>query len=886
LDFEPEKTVVSATNNTVTLSGNPTGIKGLYGAYILHKTPFTYEYEIDEVTYTSLDYYDAFTGNTLHIDRPSEGQIVIEGGVEEPVKDTRDSSTVRNFEFYKFTLPDTDVYVADKANFEKALLYVKGRVLMKAKADMTEYEKTENPDDYYDRQQTPDSYSKVEAIGIGLNEIIAPGDEVKLIETENDDDLILTADTLKDPVVTDEDATQIETTWKLINDVPNVLSAFLQKLEAKQNLKRSRNWRVHSTEKENVALIVRGTMTMEDGKELHLDNSKEGGVYANIGTMDIREGDLRLTNTLAWDADGKNGPDGVHIGTLVMGGGHTLYSGDSGYTVDNYNIYATKEGAEVAAGTVDGNLLAEGANLNFYLPNTTKAGDTFLIVKNGIAKIGGSTVAIHMAGGQDPGFVAEDELYLIDVEEKDSENDFVDGDPVNEDAPVEVSLDGQPDNVAESVDVKVGVLLKYAFKLKTSNDRLIAYLEGAAPPSDDDSEPVVTEEENKNDDDNGEDENNSGNNKGKGNPHNKTDDPDGTENPDNTNTGNENPQDPVIPAPEEPEIEEIEIENPDAGRGTTPPKAKSPLLPQSRSFAEGYLAGLTLLIQGHGLLTGALLPKTDDFEYQVFAVFGGANLHYNVGGHLGLKNFSVLAGISKRKEYDKGDLYFGPFVEYGVGAYHTRDVYPEIGTVNGKGTAKYIGAGLLARYNFKETEDGYFYLEGSARAGRLKDDYDSKDLRDYRGVVAKYGLKSPYYGFHAGLGYQWNLSEKTNLDLSAKYYYTKVKGDDVQLTTGETINFHPAKSSRLQVRAKLSRKINVKFAPYAALAFEREYDGTVHASTGRYGFEAPSLKGNTGIGELGFTWKPKPRWTIDLGVQGYWGKREGVAATLRFKYQW
>ncbi|MDR1832490.1 MAG: autotransporter outer membrane beta-barrel domain-containing protein [Fusobacteriaceae bacterium] len=809
LDDELENPSFSLRYNSITLSGNPTGIKGLYGAYVKR---------IEAIEAP----YDAFTGNMLHVDRPSEGQIIVGDGDESLQKMDYETAIVKNFEFYRFTLPENEVYDDGKADFDKALLYVKGRVLMKAKGDITAVE--EKYDSYVDKYQTPDSYSKVEAIGIGLNEIIAPGDEVKLIETENDDDLILTADTLKDPVVTDEDATKIETTWKLINDVPNVLSAFLQKLEAKHNLTRSRDWRVHSTENENVILIVKGKMTMEDDKELYLDNSKGGGVYANIGTLDIREGNLRLGDTNAWNGDAEENPDGVIINNLVMGGGSTVYAGASGYRVKHYKIHASKEEDEVSAGTIDGNLLGDDSLFTFYLPKTTKANDKFTKV-TGKASVDGSTVYLVWSGNEDPGFVDGDELYLIEAaEENDNESRSDIGTPENVDAPL-----------------KIGSLLQYDFKLKTNETQLIAYLDGTSE----------IEEE---DDSNG---------KGKG----KT-------------------QNPVKPVEE---IEEPESEEPDggskdrsAGAGTT----KSPLLPESRSIAEGYLGGLALVIRGHELLTGAILPKTDDFDYQVFGVFGGANLHYNAGGHLGLKDFTVLAGISKRKENEKGDLYFGPFVEYGVGSYHTRDTYPTIGTVNGKGHARYIGLGLLARYNFKETEDGYLYLEGSGRIGRLKDHYDSKDIKDALGNVAKYDLSSPYYGFHGGIGYVWYLNEKTDLDLSAKYYLTRIKGDSLRLTTGDPVDFHPATSSRVQARAKLSRKINVKFSPYVALAWERELDGTVNASTGRYGFVAPSLAGNTGIGELGFVWKPKPRWTIDLGLQGYFGKREGLAATLRVKYQW
>jgi hypothetical protein len=49
------------------------------------------------------------------------------------------------------------------------------------------------------------------------------------------------------------------------------------------------------------------------------------------------------------------------------------------------------------------------------------------------------------------------------------------------------------------------------------------------------------------------------------------------------------------------------------------------------------------------------------------------------------------------------------------------------------------------------------------------------------------------------------------------------------------------------------------------------------AFAGHFGFsiDAPSLRGDTGIGELGLTLKPSQSLPLsfDLGIQGYVGKR-------------
>ncbi|MDR2861054.1 MAG: hypothetical protein LBV07_00675, partial [Syntrophobacterales bacterium] len=56
-----------------------------------------------------------------------------------------------------------------------------------------------------------------------------------------------------------------------------------------------------------------------------------------------------------------------------------------------------------------------------------------------------------------------------------------------------------------------------------------------------------------------------------------------------------------------------------------------------------------------------------------------------------------------------------------------------------------------------------------------------------------------------------------------------------------------------------------------------------------YGFaiDEPELSGGTGIGELGLslTLSKIIGLSIDLGVQGYMGEREGVTGALRMKYE-
>ena len=76
-------------------------------------------------------------------------------------------------------------------------------------------------------------------------------------------------------------------------------------------------------------------------------------------------------------------------------------------------------------------------------------------------------------------------------------------------------------------------------------------------------------------------------------------------------------------------------------------------------------------------------------------------------------------------------------------------------------------------------------------------------------------------------------------------------------------------------------------SPYIGAAFEREFSGTARATSYGYSLDSPSLRGNTGIGELGLTITPSSKrpLALDLGIQGYVGKREGITGSLQIRWQ-
>ena len=64
-------------------------------------------------------------------------------------------------------------------------------------------------------------------------------------------------------------------------------------------------------------------------------------------------------------------------------------------------------------------------------------------------------------------------------------------------------------------------------------------------------------------------------------------------------------------------------------------------------------------------------------------------------------------------------------------------------------------------------------------------------------------------------------------------------------------------------------------------AWEHEFSGDTCATTNGLSIDAPSLRGGTGVGEVGIAWNPAARgFHVDFGIQGYTGKREGLTTSL------
>ncbi|MDR1039236.1 MAG: autotransporter domain-containing protein, partial [Deltaproteobacteria bacterium] len=139
---------------------------------------------------------------------------------------------------------------------------------------------------------------------------------------------------------------------------------------------------------------------------------------------------------------------------------------------------------------------------------------------------------------------------------------------------------------------------------------------------------------------------------------------------------------------------------------------------------------------------------------------------------------------------------------------------------------------------------------------------------------------SSYYGFHAGIGRVFNLTDSTSLDLFGKWLYTRQGAKSLTIQDTHPLKFDAISSSRLRVGFRVSTQVSGYIRPYVGLAYERELDGKAKATVNGIAIGVPELKGGTGIGEAGLTISAAEHLTLDLGVRGYAGQRQGVTGFL------
>lgn len=321
-----------------------------------------------------------------------------------------------------------------------------------------------------------------------------------------------------------------------------------------------------------------------------------------------------------------------------------------------------------------------------------------------------------------------------------------------------------------------------------------------------------------------------------------------------------------------------------------PPEVEAPT--DGPSADGGLINGGGDLIAGQGMDNAlaaariALRPErsleqANPWGVGVFGVFTGGQTRYNTPSRLSLASTHYAVGVTKLFDLGHSEVLMGAYLDAGFGSYTTQRK-AEGRPAGADGDSKYYGGGVLSRYALRKGPLAGAYVEGSARTGLVESSYRSEDLQARVGREVKYDRRVPYYSAHGGLGYVYPISSQASVDIYGKFFWSRLERS-TQRIAGDEFSFLPLDSYRLRGGARVNYALGDNFSLYAGAAYEHEFDGTPRARVDDMELKGDNMCGGTGIGELGlsFTLGEEGNFSMEIGGQGFIGKREGLMGTVR-----
>ena len=324
-------------------------------------------------------------------------------------------------------------------------------------------------------------------------------------------------------------------------------------------------------------------------------------------------------------------------------------------------------------------------------------------------------------------------------------------------------------------------------------------------------------------------------------------------------------------------------------------------LPNSKSLNETRATGMALLnngadlVIGKGFMSAQAAAEADNNttnnvgknknnktartnnSFTPYAATGAYNMRYMTGSYVDSKGWGINVGFARILHYQNSKLTLAPFVEYGKAGY---DSYLDNGT-HGSGDNSFTGIGFMAK---NEQKDGLYY-EGSTRVGRMKSDYQGDVL------LGRYDSASNYIALHAGIGKVVKVSKNSSIDYYGKFFWTHQNGDTVMVNRNVIgdryrYDFEAINSYRLRLGTRWTQKFSKRDAFFVGLAWDCEFDSEARAHYEGGSTPAPSMKGSSGMLELG--WKQAATKDNPLGAEvgltGWCGKQRGVSFNAGFSW--
>jgi hypothetical protein len=310
--------------------------------------------------------------------------------------------------------------------------------------------------------------------------------------------------------------------------------------------------------------------------------------------------------------------------------------------------------------------------------------------------------------------------------------------------------------------------------------------------------------------------------------------------------------------------------------------------PRAKIYSEIATAQLAFLTTGSDLLANAgtaqAVKAAQDAEGgALFSAFYFGKSSYETGSKVDVKSFNMMIGASYAFISELAEFTLGAFFEYGKGSYDASTNVSGSGDVHADGDLDYVGGGILTRLDFANSSEGLTYAELAARVGRNTNEISFRNMA----MPGTFSYDSNYLGVNLGFGRIFNISDLSSVDLYAKYLWTRQSGEEWRLAGNEAVKFDAINSHRIRGGIRYEMQANDFISPYFGAAYEYEVDGKTRGLVSGIALDTPELKGSTGIGDIGISFDTDDSpFNLDLGLQGFVGKRKGLSGNVVLNYEY
>ena len=326
--------------------------------------------------------------------------------------------------------------------------------------------------------------------------------------------------------------------------------------------------------------------------------------------------------------------------------------------------------------------------------------------------------------------------------------------------------------------------------------------------------------------------------------------------------------------------------NPQTPVDPVDPETPPPLTPSEQkatgnatTLARASLGAASLIGIGLEYIADEGINMMTDAAYHdgnnVFAAVYGSTNDYKGHADFDLDSSTAIVGVSTKKN----NAVVSAFFEASDGNFSS-----DLSSAHTSADMQAYDVGTAVRF----MADNPFYIDASFRLGVVKTDFDGH----FSTESVSYNSDRVFQSLHGALGYDLELSDALSLDNYARYSFIHIEDDDIKLhdKSGTDLQLDDVNSQAFRIGSRLKGYFgdNRLGSFRVGLAYEKVFEGKADAKVDGLKVNAPDLKGDIGILEIGIAKRPTADspWGVDLTAKGYGGDREGLygSATLNYVF--